>query len=450
MAELTGDLSSIVLATVFGTIACVLFLLWAVAGRQRSHGLVLAGLFAALYGARMIFDTGVARSFVDPVTLRFINNALEYLVPVPAAFLFAHYFGATLRRLNITIAVAFSAFALVAIPYEWLIGQPFALKWIIDALVVAFMVGFVFNLVLRWRSPELRVLRYGALVFVIFVLNQHFMFFSLPWGLSAEPVGFLVFLAAIVVLLVRRAVSDQGRLVAVDSELSTARAIQESIIPSQPPAMASLDIAAVYRPASHVGGDFYDFVPLSSQRLGIFIADVVGHGVPAALVASMLKIGVAAQDDLASPSSVLDHLNAFFCGRFKRQFFTAMYAVVDPSSKTVTVAAGGHPPMLLARNGSVSEVDAHGFVIGRMRNVAFEPRTEAFDRGDVAVLYTDGIVEASRDGEVWGYERLRRSIETHRDESAQSIAGRIISDVDAWSEGSAGDDLTLVVVKSIS
>ena len=447
VAELRADLSSIVLASAFCTIAVVLFTFWAVAGRKRSHGLVLAGWFAALYGLRMFSNTALMFTLSNRDVLPYVSAALEYLVPIPGAILFAYYFGARLRAVNYAIAAAFAGVAVIAIPYEIIMRSPFAAKAIVDALVIAFMAAFLCNLIVQWQSPELRPLRYGALAFALFVVNEHFEVVQLPWGLSDEPVGFLIFIGTIVGLLLRRAVSDQTRLVAIESELTTARAIQESIIPERPPSLPSLDIAAMYRPASQVGGDFYDFVPLDNGRLGIFIADVSGHGVPAALVASMLKIGVAAQDDLDNPSTVLTHLNEFFTGRLKRQFFTAAYAVIDAANHKLHVASGGHPPVIVLRGSEAREVDARGFVLGRMRHAKFETSEMSFGTGDVAVLYTDGFVEAARDGEGWGYERLRQCVEIHRAASAEEIARRITASVDEWCGGNAEDDLTLVVVK---
>jgi phosphoserine phosphatase RsbU/P len=449
VAEFIADLSTVILASAFCTIALVLFTFWAIAGNKRSRGLVLAGVFATLYGLRMLTNTSVAGLLVRSDVLPYINATLEYLVPIPAAILFAYYFGARLRALNNAIAAAFAGVAAIAIPYEIATRSPFAAKPVIDALVIAFMVGFLCNLIVQWRSPELRPLRLGSLVFALFVMNEHFAVVRLPWGLSTEPVGFLIFIGTIVTLLVRRAVTDQTRLVAIESELTTARTIQESIIPDRSPAIPRLQIAAMYRPASQVGGDFYDFIPLDSDRLGIFIADVSGHGVPAALVASMLKIGVAAQDDLVNPSAVLGHLNGFFCGRLKRQFFTAAYVVIDPVEGTLRVASGGHPPVMVIRDSRAEELEARGFVVGRMRGATFETEQVAFAEGAVAVLYTDGIVEATRNGEVWGYERLRECIEISRNATADEITRRIVQSVDQWCDGEAEDDLTLVVVKNV-
>ncbi|MGZ7039434.1 MAG: PP2C family protein-serine/threonine phosphatase, partial [Thermoanaerobaculia bacterium] len=415
-------------------------------GPRRNLDLLFAGAFAALYALRMIMNTPLASSIHH---IAYYRAALEYLVPIPGAALFAHYFSARWRRMNLAIVIAFSVVAAVAIPYEVLTGQPAFVKPLVDALVIVFMCVGVLNLATQ-TTAGVSLFRIGGAIFVAYVFNEHLHFVNLPWRLSSEPVGFLIFVSCIVVALMRSTVLTQGRLFAVESELTTARAIQQSIIPLRPPAIDGLDIAALYRPASQVGGDFYEFVEHSGDRAGIFVADVSGHGVPAALVASMLKIAIAAQDGLDRPDAILGNLNRLFCGRLQRQFFTAAYALFDPSKQTLSLASGGHPPAILLRRGdSLSrEIAAPGFVLGRMADASFSRVEERFGDGDIAVLYTDGIVEATgRGGEQWGYERLRLCVEAHRDDDAAEIAAAIFESVERWSLAKgAEDDLTLVVV----
>jgi len=440
------DAPTLIVASALATIAVGLVVFALFSGIRGSVDLVLAGLFAGLYAFRMLANTSIV---TDAATIR---SSLEYIVPIPAAALFAHYFGPRWRLMNVAIVGAFVVCALVAIPYELLRGEPFALKRIVDSLVLVFMASFAVNLAAPGAEQRsVTWLRVGVAVFGIYVVNEHLRLVQLPWRLSSEPIGFLFFMVCVVIALIRRTVSTQAKLLAVETELETARRIQESIIPSRPPAVDGLDIAALYRPASHVGGDFYDFVPLPANRLGVFIADVSGHGVPAALVASMLKIGIAAQDHLDKPSAVIQHLNDFFCGRLKRQFFTAAYAVIDPDGRSLAYSSGGHPPMIVLRGNdrAAHEVTTPGFVVGRMKDASFSSVEEPFGAGDVAVLYTDGIVEATGDdGEQWGYVRLRQCVEGHRGESATEIAGAIVRSVEEWSApAGAGDDLTLVVVR---
>ena len=410
----TTDIATIVDASAIGTIGIGLIAFALLSGVRRNVDLLWAGLFAALYALRMILGSGLAYT-------GYAHAALEYLVPIPAALLFARYFGARLRKLNVAIVIAFVVAAAIAIPYEILIARPHALNPYENALVLVFMAVFAVNIALP--SAAAGLVRAGAAIFALYVINEHLRLVVLPWRLSSEPIGFLIFLICLVVALMRGTIAREAQLLGVESELRTARGIQESIIPSRPPDVPGLEIAAVYKPASQVGGDFYDFVPLPDNRLGVFIADVSGHGVPAALVASMLKIAIAAQDHHASPSDLLAHLNRLFCGRLQRQFFTAAYAVISPQS--IEYATGGHPPLLL--NGR--ELATPGFVLGRRTDVTFVTAVESLRAGDVIALYTDGVVE--RPG--WSYERLRQEV------AARRPVSEIVS-------GEADDDMTLVVI----
>lgn len=425
------DVPTLIVASALATIAVGLIAFALLAGFERSIDLIWAGLFAGLYALRMVYR----------------DSALEYLVPIPASLLFAHYFGERLRRINVAVVVAFIALAAVAIPYEAATGRPQSLNGIANVLVLAFMFVFVLNVVtgtVTGRSA--RIIRIGAIVFGFYVINEHLRFITLPYRLSSEPIGFLFFMLCIVVALMHTAVTTEAQLLGVESELTMARNIQLSIIPPRPPDVEGLDIAALYRPASHVGGDFYEFIPLPDGRLGMFIADVSGHGVPAALVASMLKIAIASQKNVDAPAELLADLNRLFCGRLQRQFFTAAYAVINPFEQSLSFASGGHPPLLVAGAATVLELNAPGFVLGRMPSAAFGLVSGNFDVGDALLLYTDGLVEASRNGEQFGYDRLKRCVAEHRTASATEIAGRIIDAVTGWNPR-PDDDLTLIVVR---
>lgn len=429
-----ADALTLVIATILVTIAAVLMAFSLLSGVRRTAGLMLAGIFAALYAARMLLDID---ALPQTTLLVRVSNALEFLVPIPAGFLFAHEFGGKLRRASRFVAWAFCALALIGVPYELLAGHSPLFKSVLDTVVVLFMAVFLVNI---FTASGARLIRLGSFVFALFVLNEHLGVVPRKFDDVMEPVGFLFFVTMVVLTLLRETIASRGRLIAVESELATARTIQQSIIPDAPPRIEGLEIATAYHPASHVGGDFYDFVVLPDGRLAIFIADVSGHGVPAALVASMLKIALAAQNELTRPDELLQHLNALFCGRLKRQFFTAAYAIVD--AHAITFASGGHPPPIIG----AQEVHADGFVIGRMRSARFSAITAPFARGHVAVFYTDGIIEArSPDDEPWGSERLQTFLASRGDRTAQEIADGIIGEVRRW--GAPDDDLTLVVVK---
>jgi serine phosphatase RsbU (regulator of sigma subunit) len=173
--------------------------------------------------------------------------------------------------------------------------------------------------------------------------------------------------------------------------------------------------------------------------------------VPAALVASMLKIALATQiENASSPARILAALNALFCGRLERQFITAAYVHIDPAAGTLVVASAGHPPPIMGHGETSAEVVAPGVVLGRFRDARYEELTRPFAPGDTLVLYTDGVTEtANRDAEMWGDERLQATIASHAGDSTGALATRIIKDVAEWrgTGGAPDDDLTLIVVR---
>jgi serine phosphatase RsbU (regulator of sigma subunit) len=285
----------------------------------------------------------------------------------------------------------------------------------------------------------------------VFVLNEHFRFISDRYGITREPSGFLFLMVTIIVTTMRNAAQSQRRLVAVDSELATARAIQHATLPQNHPELPGVDVAAIYMPASDVAGDFYDFLEVENGT-GIFIADVSGHGVPAALVASMLKIALATQsENAASPARILANLNALFCGRLERQFITAAYVYLDPIAGVITAASAGHPPPILRHGGTCDEIIAPGVVLGRFRDARYEEVSRPFVAGDALVFYTDGVTEtANRTTEQWGDERLRATIAANDTDSSTELAMNIVAEVRRWrgADGPPEDDLTMIVVRS--
>jgi len=453
IATFRGDMIAGAIAVVLITMGAALLLLAALSTRNARRSFVYTGLFAIAYGTRLAVNTASFTSlYGHPRALDYIRSAFEYLVPIPAALLFETFSGSRRRLVHRIIIAALVVCAAVAIPYELAIHSPFALKPVIDTLVIVLIA--VLALDLLSAGPDARnwrLVRVGALVFTAFVLNEHFRVVSDPYGFTREPTGFLFLMLTIAITTMREATNAQQRLVAVDSELATARAIQLAALPRKNPELPGLDVAAIYTPASDVAGDFYDFLELDHGRLGIFIADVSGHGVPAALVASMLKIALATQSENASsPARILAALNALFCGRLERQFITAAYVHIDPAADMLTVASAGHPPPILRHSETTEEIVASGVVLGRFRDARYEEVTRPFAAGDTLVLYTDGVTEtANKSADIWGDGRLLATVATQGNNSANALAAKIIAEVTSWRgiSGPPEDDVTMVVVR---
>lgn len=422
------------------TIALML-IAFALVGRVFANAaLFAAAAFAGLYGVRLIVNAPSTALLVRGDWLPYVSSALEYVVPIPATLLAQFAFAKRLKRVNQALAVLAMAIAVFAIPYEIAVHRPFALKSLIDTVVVLFMPVFALNLVIGTgdNDADWKLVRWGSAIFVVFVLNEHFGY------RGTEPIGFVIFVGSFILMLMRRAVRSQVRLGAVESELATARKIQMSIIPRTPPRLNGVEIATVYQPATEVAGDFYDFLVVDEDHVGVLVADVSGHGVPAALVASMLKIALATQASVAaSPSLLLANLHALFRGKLERQHITAAYAYIS-SDGSVLVASAGHPPPLVRRaSGAVEELSTPGTVLARFASFETTDVQVTLTPGDSLLLSTDGVTEAlSASGEMWGERRLLESFSASADVEALANAAA------AWSAGQLTDDVTVVSATS--
>lgn len=254
--------------------------------------------------------------------------------------------------------------------------------------------------------------------------------------------------------LVLRGIREQlaRQLQAIKDELETARRIQLSILPREIPRIEGLDVAARYVPMTSVAGDFYDFIQVDAKQLGILVADVSGHGMPAALISSMLKIALAAQSAQArDPAAVLAGLNQTLCGKFQSHYVTAGYALVDMEKKSIRYAGAGHPPLLLrdrsARN--TREVVENGLFLGFFPQATYRAVEVPFKEGDWGILYTDGILEMTNPSEQeFGAGRFKLFLENKEDLGADPFVDALLDELARWSDRASGreaeDDVTVV------
>src|SRR5262249_48897019 len=159
-----------------------------------------------------------------------------------------------------------------------------------------------------------------------------------------------VFVVALAHGVIGTVVRGEADLLAVQRELDTARRIQQSLLPARAPSVGGLSVAAQYLPMTAVGGDLYDFVELGPSSVGVLLADVSGHGVPAALVASMVKLAFTTQADSGrDPARVMTAMNRLLSVADAHAFVTAIYVVFDVERHVMTVANAGHPGLLIGR-----------------------------------------------------------------------------------------------------
>lgn len=253
-------------------------------------------------------------------------------------------------------------------------------------------------------------------------------------------------------LTLKEAVKEHNQLIAIQKDLEIAKRIQSSILPDQLPRISGIDLHVAYFPMEAVGGDLYDFHIIDNRHLGILVADVTGHGIPAALIASMVKIAFSLQKEVAwNPQAVLANMNETLYGKVGKQFITALYAYINLDEKTVTVSSAGHHPLLLWRNisGEMIEINPSGTLIGPFNTINIKSETVPIHTGDRIILYTDGIIETrNNEGTFWGEENLFHFIENSLALSPEHFSVSIIDTLNAWAAGKSTfeDDLTLITL----
>jgi phosphoserine phosphatase RsbU/P len=435
-----------VLITAAGVVAVLLFLLRI---RRKEYALLYFGLSASLYGIRLFIEGSAGH--LDP------NGRVDLLITLVAGIPF-------------TLFIAETAGSRWKRPVHWIIGgmslaaaygivrvflhHDYGVRIInhITVLVLGPVILVLLFIPFRSHDRDVRVLRIGFLVFLLFVIYTNLVDLKkIPGNGGLEFIGFVFFIVCLGYVAGSRTQRNEERLLSLNKEMEIARDIQTGLLPEKNLSVAGLTAASRYIPASSVAGDFYDFLQ-KDGGLGVLIADVSGHGVPAALSASMVKVAIRAQRDWADdPARVLSGLNSILCGNLQGQFVTAGYLYLDPRRGALTYAGAAHPPLLAwrGRQKRVESIEENGLMLGIFPEGVYKSMTADLAPGDRFVLYTDGIAEApSLSGEEFGMERFKSFLAEHAGSSAQELCDALIKHVTAWSGSprEQHDDLTLIVV----
>lgn len=238
----------------------------------------------------------------------------------------------------------------------------------------------------------------------------------------------------------------------VDRELKAVASIQRSLLPDKLPEIPGVRLATHYQTSQRAGGDYYDFFPLSNGRWGMLVADVSGHGTPAAVMMAITHcIAHMHQGTAEQPSQLLQFLNDHLITRYtgvSGHFVTAFYAIYDPNQRRLVYSSAGHNPPRLRRCGSHQVTllnQANYLPLGIAPDLVYREAEMELRAGDRLVLYTDGITEASGQGEMFGTERLDAIISDCGQQPALTLQ-RILSAIETFTQGEpAGDDRTLVI-----
>lgn len=268
--------------------------------------------------------------------------------------------------------------------------------------------------------------------------------------------------------IVRHSVNQKLRRERMEGIFEEARKIQSSILPRRAPSYGDFDLYGRSEPVERVGGDFFDYIPLTDKILGLAIADVSGHGLPAALqvrdIYMGLRMGLARDFKIVRTVERMNRI--IHRSTLTSRFVSLFYGELELNGVFIYVNAGHPPPFHVAAGGAVTPLEAGGPVLGPLQEASYERGFVIMKPGDMMVFYTDGIVEtrgrppgppgpepgavaAAGPLEEYGTERLLEAARRHQGQPSQAVVEAIFADVEAWSLGAPADDDRTVMVVSL-
>ncbi len=313
---------------------------------------------------------------------------------------------------------------------------------------------------LRLQSPALQALQEAGVVLVVPLISSGSLVGLLSLGprrsergYSTDDLRLLNSLAGYaapamrVGQLVRQQQAEARQRERIEQELKIAQIIQQQFLPKNLPDLPSWHVAAFYRPARTVGGDFYDFIPLPDGRVMFVVGDVTDKGVPAALVmASTHALLRDAAPRLIAPGKVLGHVNDMLCADIPAHMFvTCLALVLDPVSGQVEFANAGHDVPYVRTSDGVQELRARGMPLGLMPGMDYEEMRFQFEPGDCALLHSDGLAEAhAPDREMFGFPRVAALV--GKGPSGEALIDLCLTELGNFTgpEHEQEDDITLV------
>jgi sigma-B regulation protein RsbU (phosphoserine phosphatase) len=402
-------------------------------------------VFAFLDGSRFWLQSELLMIVVTPSHLfENLRSAIDYIVPLPS-FLFYRAAG-VLNHFLTKLAYILGLLLLCLFAATFIFG-PLRLFHMIDNIALsAAILALAWHSRSGWDLTKLSgIIRQGLLVYAACILCSYAAG-AFGYSLRLEPFGFAFLLGSLGYVTARRTLDRDQELNEVNQELAIAKQIQLALLPACLPRSSHFAVAARYVPMTAVAGDIYEFLVLDDQQAGLLIADVSGHGVPAALIASMVKLAATSQRaHFANPAALLSAMNALLCGNTQTQLVTAAYLYLNSVSREFRYSAAGHPPMILLRGGDATPIEENGLMLAAFESASYATGVHALKDGDRLLLYTDGVVEATNQDEVeFGQDRLCTLLKEGATLPITESADLIVSSVQRWS-ATQSDDLTVLL-----
>lgn len=324
---------------------------------------------------------------------------------------------------------------------------------IFGILVAMILLSNLLNPEMR-KNKEVQFISAGLGIYLIAVVYDNMVYNQwLPKVISLDEPAYFIFNLCLIYIAFNRINQTEKEYLAVRQDLETARNIQSAILPDKMPTGDNFEVSSAYLPMALIGGDYYDYNWHNDNHIGIIIADVSGHGISAALIASMMKVSFnSIADSDINPSQVLQNMNAGLTGQLNNEFITAAYLGVDLNKKELTYSSAGHPPLIVFRRieNSIEELKVAGIPIGVYDETEFKQTTIPLVKGDRLIMYTDGILEVfNPSGEIFGKNHFIDLIKETKNLLAEDVVDSLLASIHDWSGKKEGesqeDDITLIV-----
>jgi phosphoserine phosphatase RsbU/P len=449
----------IMLGTVFLFVGLIAFAISAIRGRGVNRILLWFGLLNIAWGARMLAYAPAAFDMLP----RFLWGSrldliaiLSYVTVIPGLLFFLEMSRGIVRRLLQILLLVELPICAAGVSAVLFTKSPYRFIHFSNVLVVLFVLFIVFVVAIPATAKKFgiqthRISTVGFLVVGVAALYANLRgFVGLPEYRLLEPLAFAVLILSLGYVVAERIFTDGRRLVSIEKELAIAREIQTSILPTGVPEITSLNICAAYHPMAAVAGDFYEFIPKDEHRVGFLMADVSGHGVPAALIAAMIKVAMQSLVHCADrPGEVLKGLNRILSGQLRSQFVSAAYLWLDMVNGRALYSAAGHPPLICWRQGRLERIESNGILIGVVPDAEYPVCEILLGLGDRFLLYTDGVSEPENAaGDSFGDRQFEDIVRRNQSRSPSDLSDDLLRGVRNWQPASVSqqDDITLIVI----
>src|SRR5512132_1096385 len=273
---------------------------------------------------------------------------------------------------------------------------------------------------------------------------------------SEDDLQVLALLASQVAIIIEKVMLHEQLIEKkrLEGQLEVARQVQLELLPARDPQLEGYDISAYNFPTEEVSGDYYDWVQIFDDQIGLVIADVSGKGVPAALLMAFLRASLRAATHIGySPHVSMAKVNYLLWESIERnQFVTAFYGILDVTNRTLSYTNAGHnPPLLFTTDGRYQFIERGSLPLGMFKDTRYHEYYQTIEPGEMFVLYTDGVTEAQNPkGEEYGRDRLARAVKANHSLSARDLIAALHKEVVDWTDGlGATDDVTFFVIKAL-